>query len=231
MADRRQAPPVPPGQQEVAAPPVEPPPTATPGGPSAARLVFRFAVGGSSLFGEWLASALRAIEELPPPADAPTEVVRPGGRAVLVGAVSSAMRWHPPVAPLEAAARRTGRAARRGLGLVANLPGAGAVRRRYRHARGRVAAHLEAWADEGAREELAGRRLARRATPSFFELAVSRLADSPELKVVIEEQSQGIAASSVAELRDRSESADGAVERVMRRVLGRNGHARKRAPR
>jgi hypothetical protein len=189
--------------------------------PSPARLLFRFAVGGSSLLTEWVASALRAIDELPTPPDAASGVVRADARAVLVGALSSAMRWRPPVAPLEGAARRTGRVARRGLRLAANLPGAGLARRRVERARGRVAARLRRWAEEGAREELAGRRLARLATPSFVELAVARFADSPELKLVIEEQSQGLASSSVAELRDRSENADRVVERVVRRVLRR----------
>jgi hypothetical protein len=203
------------------APPAGAGPADGPEEPSAGRLVFRFAVGGSSLLAEWLASALRAIDQLPVPADAASVVVRANARAVLVGALSSAMRWRPPLAPLEAAARRTGRVTGRGLRLLARLPGAGLARRRYDRARARVAAQLVRWAEEGAREELAGRRLAHLATPSFFELAVARLADSPELKLVIEEQSSGLAASSVAELRDRSEHADRAIERVVRRVFRR----------
>jgi hypothetical protein len=205
-----------------------PPPPETEGAPAAvreepspARLLFRFAVGGSGLIAEWLASALRAIDELPTPPEAASGAVRADARAVLVGALSSALRWRPPLAPLEAAARNTSRAARRGLRLAGRLPGAGLARRRVERARGQVGARLRRWAEEGAREELAGRRLARLATPAFVELAVARFAESPELKVVIEQQSQGLAASSVGELRERSEHADRVVERVVRRVLRR----------
>jgi hypothetical protein len=208
-----------------AAPPTPPQVESAPAGareePSAARLLFRFAVGGSGLVAEWLASALRAIDETPTPPEAVSGVVRADARAVVVGALSSAMRWRPPLTPLEAAARNTGRVARRGLRLASKLPGAGVARRRVARARGQVAARLRRWAEEGAREELAGRRLARLATPTFVELAVARFADSPELKLVIEQQSQGLAASSVGELRERSERADRVVERVVRRVLRR----------
>jgi hypothetical protein len=203
-------------------------PTSAPRSPSAGRLLFRFAVGGSGLVAEWLAAALRAVDELPAPADERPADVAPGARAVVVGALSSALRWRPRPTGLGRAARGAERAARRGLHLIEHAPGAAAVRRRYARAQAGVASQLRRWAEEGAREERAGRRLARLAAPGFFELGVARLADSPELRGVIEEQSQGLAASSVAELRERSEHADRAVERIVRRVLGRkgNGHAR-----
>ena len=193
-----------------------------PARPSTARLAFRLAVGGTTLAGEWLGAALRALDELPAPAGEAT--ADGGARAVLVGALSSAMRWRPSPAPVPGMARRAGRAARRGLGVLANVPGARAAGRRYVRARDQLAARARAWADEGAREERAGRRLARRAAPTFFELAVARLADSPELRLVIEQQSEGLAASTIGELRDRAEHADGAVERVVRRVLHRPRH-------
>jgi hypothetical protein len=198
-----------------------PPPGDAPGRPSVGRLVFRLAIGGTTLAGEWLGAALRAIDELPPPAVEPPAPDGGGARAVLVGALSSAMRWRPPPAPIPGAARRAGRVARRGLGLLANLPGGRLVRRRYARARADLAARTLMWAEEGAREERAGRRLARRAAPAFFELAAARFAESPELRLVIEQQSEGIAAGSIGELRARAEQADGAVERVMRRVLRR----------
>jgi hypothetical protein len=207
-----------------------PPPGATPTGArpevGTPRLLFRFAVGGSALLAEWLGSALRAVDELPAPGEVEPPVARAPGRAVLVGAASSAMRWRPRLGPLETAAREAGRAGRRGLRFLANVPGAGAVRRRAARAQEAVAARLQCWAEEGAREERAGRRLARLATPSFFELAVARLAESPELKLVIAEQSEGLAKSSVGELRERSEHADRVVEKVVRRVLRRSadGH-------
>jgi hypothetical protein len=51
---------------------------------------------------------------------------------------------------------------------------------------------------------------------------VARLAQSPEMRAVIQEQSQGLASSSVAELRERSELADRIVERLVRRMLRRS---------
>jgi hypothetical protein len=195
---------------------------------TSARLVFRFAVGGTALAGEWLAEALRALEELPPPPSTvgSVEAAPPSGPAgvvgnVVVGAVSAALRWHPPTERLAAASRGAGAATRRGLRILSHAPGAGFVARHYHELRADVDAQLRRWAEEGAREALAGRRLARLASPSFFELVVGRLAQSPELRGVIEEQSAGVAASSVAELRDRSEVADRVVERVVERFARR----------
>ena len=200
---------------------VTPQADAGPGRPSTARLAFRLALGGTELAGEWLGAALRALDELPPPAGEAPVANGGGARAVVVGALSSAMRWRPPPAPLPGAVQRARRVARRGLGLLANLPGGPTVRRRYARARADLAARAAAWAEEGAREERAARRLASRAAPAFFELAAARFAESPELRLVIEQQSEGIATASVGELRARAEHADGAVERVMRRMLRR----------
>jgi hypothetical protein len=204
------------------------PPRAPAGGaapPSTARLAFRLCVGGTALTAQWCAAALRAVDELPPggqgQGDDGAGPDAAGARAVLVGALSSALRWRPPLARLEDAALRARRASGRGLGLLSNVPGARFARRRYARARDGLAARLAAWAEEGAREERAGRRLARRVTPVVFELAAARFAESPELRLVIEQQSEGLAASSIGELRARAEHADGAVERAIRRVLRR----------
>jgi hypothetical protein len=196
---------------------------------TSARLIFRFVVGGTALAEEWLAAALRALEELPPP-ESPTgtvEAAPTGPRAVLIGAVSSALRWRPPAERLGPASRGAALVTRRGLRLLSRAPGGSYVQRHYRELRGELDEQLQRWAEEGARESLAGRRLARLATPSFFELVVGKLAASPELRGVIEEQSAGLAASSVAELRDRSEIADRVVERFVRRLLHRRA---KQAP-
>jgi hypothetical protein len=53
------------------------------------------------------------------------------------------------------------------------------------------------------------------------EKALARVADSPDLKRVIREQSQGIAVTAVTELRNRSARADRLAERAVRRLLGR----------
>src|ERR1700749_2960786 len=88
-----------------------------------ARLLFRFTLGGAELAGEWLGSALRAIERMPEPLERPAIDEAPPtaadtARAVLVGALSAAVRWRPPTTPLERVARRTGR----GLRLFAHAP-------------------------------------------------------------------------------------------------------------
>jgi hypothetical protein len=188
-----------------------------------ARLLFRFALGAGWLASEWLAAALRVVDELPAPADGPEDVVPIDARAVLAGAVSSALRRRRPraVAPSTALRRR----GRQGLRLLTHLPGAGLVERRLDSFREAALIQFGQWAQEGARETLAGRRLARLAAPGLFELAVARLAQSPELRKLIAEQSQGLASSTVAELRQRSERADTLIEDFLRRILGRGSTA------
>jgi hypothetical protein len=199
---------------------------------TSSRLIFRFLVGGTELAGEWLGAALRALEELPPPPTAQGRAdVVPSHRVadVLVGALSSALRWRPPGGGVAAASRGAALATQRGLRLLSLVPGAGIVKRQYRDLRVGIDDQVRRWGEEGAREALAGRRLARLATPSFFELVMARLADSPELRGVIEEQSVGVAAASVAELRDRSEAADRAVQRVVDRIVRSLGRRRSEA--
>ncbi len=80
---------------------------------------------------------------------------------------------------------------------------------------------MASWAEAGRREEHGGRALAREALSGYYELAMARVADSPELKHVIAEQSESLAASAVTTLRDGSARADDAVESVARRLLPR----------
>jgi hypothetical protein len=191
------------------------------------RYLFRFVVGGTALTGDWLDAALRAIEQLSDPTDEPPTLTRSDLRAVLIGALSAALRWRLPVAPRRSVWRAVGRPISNGARMLARVPGAGIATRPYRRLHDRVADRLRRWGEEGAREDRAGRRLARVAVPAFFELAVAYLAESPELRMVIQEQSEGLASSSVNELRDRSELADRLVERVVRRLLLRNGTSSK----
>jgi hypothetical protein len=207
-------------EQGVTAPPSEAPGAGGPSELGTARLIFRFAVGGSALLAEWVGTALRSIDRLPPVDGEEPVAIPTGARTVVVGALSSALRGWPRGAPIGVSGR-AGRLARRGLRVLAILPGADLARRRLTSVRAAATAPLRRWAEEGAREELAGRRLAGLAAPRFFEAAVAHVADSPELRLVITQQSEGLAASSVAELRDRSQAADGAVERAVRRVLRR----------
>jgi hypothetical protein len=193
---------------------------------SVVRLSFRFIVGGAALAGEWLGSALRAIDELPVPAEDGPALARSDARAIAIGALSAALRWRPGSKRPAAASRLARGTLRTGARALALLPGSRLATRPYRRFRDRLVHRLRRWGEEGAREHRAGRRLARVAAPVFAELAVSRLADSPQLQKVIHEQSEGLAASSVNELRERSEAADRAVERTMGRLLGRGRTSR-----
>jgi len=196
--------------------------------PTPSRYLFRFVVGGTALTGAWLDAALRAIEQVSEPTDEAPALARNDLRAVLIGALSAALRWRLPAAPPRSAWRVVGHPLRTGARALARLPGAGLATRPYRRLHDQVIDRLRRWGEEGAREDLAGRRLARVAVPAFFELAVAYMAESPELRMVIQEQSEGLASSSVDELREQSELADRLVERVVRRLLLRNGTSTKR---
>src|SRR6185369_15001332 len=111
--------------------------------------------------------------------------------------------------------------ARRGSRLLDRLPGGRRLRADYAELRARATLQLERWAAVGQIEESAARALARATLDGLFELAAARLADSPALRRVIEEQSQGLTSSAIAELRDRSARADRAVEAIARRLTGR----------
>jgi hypothetical protein len=128
-------------------------------------------------------------------------------RACLSRAARSARRFAPSMARARRLARR--------------LPGAtrSAAHWHAWHTRQRI--QLARWVAVGQREEVASRAVAREALLAMREAAFARVADSPDLKRVIREQSEGIAVTAVAELRSRSARADGLAERAVRRLLGR----------
>jgi hypothetical protein len=128
-------------------------------------------------------------------------------RASLWRAAMSARRLAPPLAR----ARR----------LAGHLPGATRSAAHWHAWRARRRAALARWAAAGQREEAASRSVARNALTALRERALARVADSPDLKRVIREQSQGIAVTAVTELRNRSARADRLAERAVRRLLGR----------
>ena len=198
--------------------------------PHPARLLFRFTIGLAELVGEGLVTSLRVFEETRQAASDPDVAdTLPNFRArhVLIGAAAAAPAWfarrlarpHRLGTPQELVPRRSesGRARR----LLARAPGATRARRGYLTLRARVGVQLASWAEAGRREELGGRALAREALTGYYELAIARIADSPELKQVIAEQSQSLAESAVTTLRDGSARADDAVESVARRLLPR----------
>jgi hypothetical protein len=186
-----------------------------------ARLLLRFAIGVVELGGERLSAALRrfdAEERLAAPVEPPAPV---SGRHVVLGALCAAPEWlshklhpNPSLVPVRRPGNRWGR-------LLHRAPGM-ARARRYAAALGaRTRAQLTRWAEVGVREEQVGRELARRATGQIFANAMARVAESPELQQVIEQQSEGLTTSAMNELRESSARADKMVESVAGRLLHR----------
>jgi hypothetical protein len=190
---------------------------------SGARLLFRFSIGTTELAGERLIAALREFDSLMPDLaaeGAPERVLRL--RHALIGAVAALPAWaRTTLARRQAARSLHGRTAR-ARDLASRLPGAGRLRRRTDELLARVEAQLVRWALAGRREELAGRALADTAIREASHELVSAVAESPELKRVIAEQSEGLGTSAMAELRERTASADALAERVTRRFLRRS---------
>jgi hypothetical protein len=188
------------------------------GEPAPGRLLLRFAIGVAELGEEGLAAALRRFEAARV-ATAPAEPPAPSsGRHVLLGALCAAPDWlsrklhpHPTLVPR---ARPASQLARR-------TPGIARAHRYVEQLGARARAQLGRWAETGTREEQAGRDLARLAVGVMFEDAMTRIAQSPELKHVIEEQSEGLTSSAMSDLRESSARADQVVESVARRLLRR----------
>lgn len=192
----------------------------------------RFGLGLLVLTGDTLGSVLAASEA-------------PGGSTGLAGSAADAAKPSPRHAAwgmlvelldrgrrvptlLRAHLSRASMAARglapsiaRARRLARHLPGAtrSAAHWHAWHTRRRI--QLARWVAVGQREEVASRAVAREALLAMREAAFARVADSPDLKRVIREQSEGIAVTAVAELRSRSARADGLAERAVRRLLGR----------
>jgi hypothetical protein len=160
----------------------------------------------------------------PPESDGGTAAELPelSPRHALLGALVTApgalARAATRVAP---ATRGLGRLARRGRGIVGRLPGSEAAARHIEPWRARAALALGRLAVIGRAEEAEGRALARGAVKTTFQATTAAIADSPEVKRVIAEQSQGLAISAIAALRVRSARADSVVESAARRLLGR----------
>ena len=197
----------------------------------AGRLMFRFGVGLARLSGGGLTAALRALDASPiaaggtaPPAgvaDRPTPFHAFVGALVSAPAAFAALR-----ARVAGRLSRARRLARRGGRLLAAAPGTRRLLVRAEAWRARTALRLAALSVVGAREEAEGLALARAAVQGLFEVGLAEVAASPEIERVIREQSQGLAVSALATLRDRSARADGLVEGAAGRFFGRRSRRR-----
>ena len=193
--------------------------------PPLARLLLRFGVGFAAVAGERLVAGLRGLQPGRPPATdrgVAAELPELAPRHALLGAIVAApdalARAAARVAP---ATRGLGRLARRSRRILGRLPGSGAAARRVEPWRARAALALGQLAVIGRAEEAEGRALAHGAVKTAFQSTTAAIAESPEVKRVIAEQSQGLAISAIAALRSRSVRADSVVESAARRLLGR----------
>ena len=140
---------------------------------------------------------------------------------MVLGALCAAPEWlshkmhpNPSLVPVRRPGNRWGR-------LVRRAPGMARARRYAAELGARTRAQLTRWAEVGVREEQVGRDLARRATGQIFASAMARVAESPELQQVIEQQSGGLTTSAMNDLRESSARADKMVESVAGRLLHR----------
>jgi hypothetical protein len=194
------------------------------------RPLLRFAVGLAVLSGERFAAILATSSTAPVPVTAEPPAP-PTPRHVALGLLLRALdRARGAPARLGARLSPVGRRARRlappAARLLGRLPGAARANARLGLWRTRAEAALARWAAEGAREETEGRAVARAALTTIRERALARLTESPDLKQVIREQSEGLAETAVSELRERSARADRLAEGAVRRLLGRRPASR-----
>ncbi len=192
--------------------------------------MFRFVLGMTELTNERVGgvlsacSAVEAPAALEPAAAGTPLNLRHAAMGMLsdtVGGVSRApalvrVRWRH----LSASARRRAASLARLHRAVARLPGIPRAMGRLRAWRDRGQKQLARWAELGRREEAASRILAFDALTVLRENMLARISESPDLKSVIREQSEGIAVTAMSELRERSARADNLAERTVGRLFG-----------
>jgi hypothetical protein len=200
--------------------------------------MLRFALGMTELTGERVGAVLAACSAVAAPAaPEPTVAGAPLNlRHAAVGLLSDAVvgasraparvraRW----GRLAVSARHAG-APFAGLGnVVGRLPGVPSALGRLRAWRTEGRNRLARWAEVGRREEAESRALAADALTVLRENILARVSESPDVKSVIREQSEGIAVTAMSELRERSARADNLAERTVGRLFrgGRNPRAR-----
>ncbi len=192
--------------------------------------MFRFVLGMTELTNERVGGVLSACAavEAPPLLEPTAAGTAPSLRHAAMGMLSDAVgaasrapalaraRWRP----LAASARRRAASLERLRSVVARLPGLPAAADRLRAWRAQGERRLARWAELGRREEAASRLLAFDALTVLRENMLARISESPDLKSVIREQSEGIAVTAMSELRERSARADNLAERTVGRLFG-----------
>ncbi len=95
------------------------------------------------------------------------------------------------------------------------------MRRRHEARVARIEALFERLIDVGRSEETAGRRLARDTAGAAMDEFFAYLAQNPELRQILQQQSVGLTDEVVDQLRDRAAAADTLVDRIAGAILRR----------
>jgi hypothetical protein len=193
---------------------------------SAGRQVLRLIVGTTLLAVESAGSALQQLGsgELQDQATPTTPLPPASARHVLIGALAVGPDW---------LTQQMNRLARRGRDAVAggmqraSLPVRLAarvlptddVRRWLNQTRARAVVTALKLAEIGRHEERIARSLARAAAAAGMTSVVDRIANSPQVRSLIREQSAGMGRSALNDLRAQSARADALAESVVGRLL------------
>ncbi len=191
--------------------------------------MLRFALGMTELAGERAGAVLSACAAVAPPAapeppaaGAPLNL-RHAALGLLWEAAGGASRAPARVRArwrgLAASARRRGAPLARLGDVAGRLPGMASAMGRLRAWRADGRQRLAHWAEVGRHEEAQSRVLAFDALTVLRENLLARVSESPEVKTVIREQSEGIAVTAMTELRERSARADNLAERTVGRLF------------
>jgi len=187
------------------------------------RLLFRFAIGIMQLSAQRFGSVLRAASATHPPVprEAAAEARASRLRDVAIGSLAAIPGAVTELRSLvHARTLRLRRLARRYVRLRSDLPSIPRGLARLELWQARAVEQLDRLAESGQHEQAAGRTLAAGVVKRLIEGGAHEVAESPDLKRVIQEQSQGIAGAALTEIRNRSAQADDAAESLARRILG-----------
>jgi hypothetical protein len=195
--------------------------------------VLRLVVGTTLAAVDSAGTALQELvaSELPDGAATAEPLPPPSPRHVLIGALAVGPAW---------VNQQMNQLARRGRGALAGVQRAsrplrfaarflptGELRRWSNEMRARAVAIALGLAEVGRREERISRTLAHAASEAGLTSVVDRIANSPQVRSLIREQSAGMGRSALNDLRARSARADTLAESVLGHVLP---HPRRKHP-
>ena len=192
--------------------------------------MLRLVVGVADLTQERVGAVLAACAAAAPPVPFEATAGAPiDARYAALGLLSRAVGRAPTLLPailrtrwsrVGAESRRRAAPLDRAGRLVGRLPGMRRALSRVRSWRDGTKMQLVRWTEMGRREQVESRALALDALTVLRENMIARVSESPDVKQVIREESEGIAVTAVAQLRDGSVRADDLAERAVGRLFG-----------